>query len=62
MYSYLTLKNAYQLISYGLSSAYTSSYAWPVITYITVNAYPLSIAYPYYASAYVWWFAYYYYS
>ena len=62
MYTYLCLKNACQLIYYGVSSAYASTYVWPVVKYSIVNAYPLSIAYPYYASAYVWWFAYYYYA
>ena len=70
MYTYLTLKNAYQLLSYACPAAYTwsaaygvaSAYVLPAMTYTFINAYPISIVYPYYASAYVWWFAYYYYA
>ena len=63
MYTYLCLKNAYQLVSY----------LWPVVTYTMTSAYaypiayaynlPIAYAYPYaltyYLSAYAWWFAYY---
>ncbi len=64
MYTYLTLKNAYQLLSYAWPAAYgfASAYVLPAMTYTFINAYPISIVYPYYASAYVWWFAYYYYA
>ena len=55
MYTYLCLKNAYQLVSY----------LWPVVTYNMASAYTLPFAYAYaytltyYLSAYAWWFAYY---
>ncbi len=70
MYTYLCLKNAYQLVSYlwpVVTYTMTSAYALPLAYYTGYSyagyAYPIAYAYPYaltyYLSAYAWWFAYY---
>lgn len=66
MYTYLCLKNAYQLVSYlwpvvTYTMTYTMStaYALPLAYYTLPISYAFPYAVTYYLSAYAWWFAYY---